>query len=99
MRTATGRLQNQVALKQIIEEWFATLTDDDTIERILADELRLPAARLLSVGEFARDPVLSDGCWQGNRSTTARCCSSSHRISSPKRRRKFPAGRCARRAY
>jgi crotonobetainyl-CoA:carnitine CoA-transferase CaiB-like acyl-CoA transferase len=27
--------------------------------RILADELRLPAARVLSVGQFAQNPVLS----------------------------------------
>ncbi|MGA2409140.1 MAG: CoA transferase [Candidatus Binataceae bacterium] len=60
MRSASGRVQNQEALKQIIEEWFATLPDDLTIERILADELRLPAARLLSVGQFASDPVLSE---------------------------------------
>jgi crotonobetainyl-CoA:carnitine CoA-transferase CaiB-like acyl-CoA transferase len=57
---AAERVQNQEALKQIIEEWFATLPDDDTIERILADELRLPAARLRSVGQFASDPILSE---------------------------------------
>jgi crotonobetainyl-CoA:carnitine CoA-transferase CaiB-like acyl-CoA transferase len=59
MRTASGRNQNRDALKQIIEEWLATLPDDDRAIAILADELRLPAARLLSVGQFARDPILS----------------------------------------
>jgi CoA:oxalate CoA-transferase len=59
LRSASGRCQNQQMLKQIIEEWLATLTDDDRAIEILADELRLPAARLLSVGQFARDPVLS----------------------------------------
>src|SRR5207245_4489276 len=38
---------------------LATLPDDDRAIEILADELRLPAARLLSVGQFARDPILS----------------------------------------
>jgi crotonobetainyl-CoA:carnitine CoA-transferase CaiB-like acyl-CoA transferase len=59
LRSASGRCQNQEALKQIIEEWLATLPDDDRAIEILADELRLPAARLLSVGQFARDPILS----------------------------------------
>ncbi len=59
LRTASRRSQNQDALKQIIEEWLATLPDDDRAIEILADELRLPAARLLSVGQFARDPILS----------------------------------------
>jgi len=59
-RSASGRVQNRAALTQIIEEWLATLPDDETIERILADELRLPAARLRSVGQFAADPVLSE---------------------------------------
>ena len=56
---AGGRFQSQDALKAIIEEWFATLPNDDEAVRILADELRLPAARVLSVGQFVRDPVLS----------------------------------------
>ncbi len=43
----------------IIEEWLATLPNDDEAIRILADELRLPAARLLSVGQFANDPIMS----------------------------------------
>ncbi|MGH7932326.1 MAG: CaiB/BaiF CoA transferase family protein [Candidatus Binataceae bacterium] len=58
-KTMPGRSQNQDALKLIIEEWFATLPNDDEAVKILADELRLPAARLLSVGQFANDPVLS----------------------------------------
>jgi CoA:oxalate CoA-transferase len=58
-KTATGRSQNQDLLKHIIEEWLATLPNDDEAIRILADELRLPAGRLLSVGQFARDPILS----------------------------------------
>ncbi|MGO9267907.1 MAG: CaiB/BaiF CoA transferase family protein [Candidatus Binataceae bacterium] len=58
-KSMPGRVQNQEMLKLIIEEWLATLPNDDETIRILADELRLPAARLLSVGEFARDPVMS----------------------------------------
>ncbi len=58
-KSMPGRVQNQEMLKLIIEEWLATLPNDDEAIRILADELRLPAARLLSVGEFARDPVMS----------------------------------------
>ena len=58
-KTPGGRFENQAALKLIIEEWFATLPNDNEAVRILADELRLPAARVLSVGQFARDPVLS----------------------------------------
>jgi CoA:oxalate CoA-transferase len=58
-KTGAGRFENQAALKLIIEEWLATLPNDDEAVRILADELRLPAARVLSVGQFARDPILS----------------------------------------
>ncbi|HJU27941.1 MAG TPA: CoA transferase, partial [Candidatus Binataceae bacterium] len=58
-KSAPGRAQNQDMLKLVIEEWLATLPNDDEAIRILADELRLPAARLYSVGEFARDPILS----------------------------------------
>ncbi|HKV56034.1 MAG TPA: CoA transferase [Candidatus Binataceae bacterium] len=59
LQSAPGRAQNQDALKLIIEEWLATFPDDDSAIEVLADELRLPAARLLSVGQFASDPVLS----------------------------------------
>jgi CoA:oxalate CoA-transferase len=58
-QSAGGRFQNQEALKQIIEEWLAAFANDDDAVRVLADELRLPAARVLSVGQFANDPVLS----------------------------------------
>ncbi len=58
-QTGAGRFQNQAALKLIIEEWLATFANDDEAVRVLADELRLPAARVLSVGQFANDPVLS----------------------------------------
>jgi crotonobetainyl-CoA:carnitine CoA-transferase CaiB-like acyl-CoA transferase len=58
-KSMAGRTQSQEALKAMIEEWLATLSDDDEAIRILADELRLPAARVLSVGQFARDPILS----------------------------------------
>jgi crotonobetainyl-CoA:carnitine CoA-transferase CaiB-like acyl-CoA transferase len=57
-KSMPGRVQNQEMLKVLLEEWLATLPSDDEAIRILADELRLPAARLLSVGEFARDPVM-----------------------------------------
>jgi crotonobetainyl-CoA:carnitine CoA-transferase CaiB-like acyl-CoA transferase len=59
-RTAPERVQQQEMLKQMIEEWLAALPNDDEAIRILADELRLPAARLLSVGQFASDPILSE---------------------------------------
>ncbi len=58
-KSMSGRTQNQEMLKAIIEEWLATLPNDDEAIRILADELRLPAARLLSVGQFANDPIMS----------------------------------------
>jgi len=58
-KSMSGRVQNQEMLKLIIEEWLATIPNDDEAIRVLADELRLPAARLLSVGQFARDPVMS----------------------------------------
>lgn len=58
-KSMSGRTQSQDALKAMIEEWLLTLPNDDEAIRILADELRLPAARLLSVGQFARDPILS----------------------------------------
>ena len=60
MVSAPGRVSNQEMLKGLIEEWIATFADDDAVIRVMADELRLPAARLLSVGQFARDPVLSN---------------------------------------
>lgn len=58
-RSQGGRSANQSALKLIIEEWLATLPSDDEAIRIMADELRLPAARLLSVGQFAEDPIMA----------------------------------------
>jgi CoA:oxalate CoA-transferase len=58
-KSMSGRTQSQEALKLMIEEWLETLPDDDEAIRILADELRLPAARVLSFGQFARDPILS----------------------------------------
>lgn len=60
MRSATGRVQHQEMLKQAIEEWIATVGNDDEVIRIFADDTRLPAARLLTVGQFARDPILSE---------------------------------------
>lgn len=59
MKSAPGRVQHREMLKQVIEEWIAAQENDDAAIRILADEIRLPAARLLSVGQFARDPILS----------------------------------------
>lgn len=60
LRGNQGRLQNREMLTKIIEEWLAEQKDDDEAITLLADEARLPAARLLSVGEFSCDPVLSD---------------------------------------
>jgi len=58
-KSSQGRTQHRDMLKPMIEEWLATFASDDETIGILADELRLPAARLLSVGQFARDPILS----------------------------------------
>ncbi len=58
-KTNRWRIQNADALKVIIEEWLQTLPSDEEAIRILADELRLPAAPILSVGQFARNPHLS----------------------------------------
>jgi len=57
-KTNRWRIQNADALKVIIEEWLQTLPSDEEAIRILADELRLPAAPILSVGQFARNPHL-----------------------------------------
>jgi CoA:oxalate CoA-transferase len=58
-KTNRWRIQNADALRVIIEEWLQTLPGDEEAIRILADELRLPAAPILSVGQFARNPHLS----------------------------------------
>ncbi len=58
-KTNRWRIQNADALKVIIEEWLQTLPSDEEAIRILADELRLPAAPILSVGQFAQNPHLS----------------------------------------
>jgi crotonobetainyl-CoA:carnitine CoA-transferase CaiB-like acyl-CoA transferase len=58
-KSMPGRVEHQAMLKVLIEQWLATLPNDDEAIRILADELRLPAARVLSVGQFATDPVMS----------------------------------------
>jgi crotonobetainyl-CoA:carnitine CoA-transferase CaiB-like acyl-CoA transferase len=58
-KTNRWRIQNADALRVVIEEWLQTLPSDEEAIRILADELRLPAAPILSVGQFARNPYLS----------------------------------------
>lgn len=58
-KTNRWRIQNADALKVIIEDWLQTLPSDEEAIRILADELRLPAAPILSVGQFAQNPHLS----------------------------------------
>ena len=58
-KTNRWRIQNADALRVIIEEWLQTLPSDEEAIRILADELRLPVAPILSVGQFARNPHLS----------------------------------------
>ena len=58
-KTNRWRIQNADALRVIIEEWLQTLSSDDEAIRILADELRLPVAPILSVGQFAQNPHLS----------------------------------------
>jgi len=59
-RTNAGRLQNQAMLTAAIEEWLQSLPSDDEAVRIMADELRMPVGRVLSVGQIARDPILSE---------------------------------------
>lgn len=54
----SGRVQSAAALTHIIEEWLATFASDDEAVRFLADEIRIPAARVLSVGQFVSDPIL-----------------------------------------
>lgn len=58
-KSMAGRVEHQEMLKHLIEEWLVTLPNDDEAIRILADELRLPAARVLSVGQFANDPIMA----------------------------------------
>lgn len=58
-KTNRWRIQNADALKVIIEEWLQSLPSDEEAIRIMADELRLPAAPILSVGQFAQHPQLS----------------------------------------
>ena len=58
-KTNRWRIQNADALRVIIEEWLQSLPSDEEAIRILADELRLPAAPILSIGQFATDPHLS----------------------------------------
>ncbi len=58
-KTNRWRIQNTDALKVIIEDWLQTLPSDEEAIRILADELRLPVAPILSVGQFAQNPHLS----------------------------------------
>ncbi len=58
-KTNRWRIQNADALRVIIEEWLQSLSSDEEAIRILADELRLPVAPILSIGQFANDPHLS----------------------------------------
>ena len=58
-KTNRWRIQNADALKVVIEEWLQSLPSDEEAIRIMADELRLPAAPILSVGQFAQNPQLS----------------------------------------
>jgi crotonobetainyl-CoA:carnitine CoA-transferase CaiB-like acyl-CoA transferase len=58
-KTNRWRIQNTEALTVIIEEWLQSLPSDEEAIRIMADELRLPVAPILSVGQFAQNPHLS----------------------------------------
>lgn len=58
-KTNRWRIQNADALRVIIEEWLQSLPSDEEAIRIMADELRLPVAPILSIGQFAEDPHLS----------------------------------------
>jgi crotonobetainyl-CoA:carnitine CoA-transferase CaiB-like acyl-CoA transferase len=59
-KTNRWRIQNADALKVVIEEWLQSLPSDDEAIRIMADELRLPAAPILSVGQFAQNSHLGE---------------------------------------
>lgn len=59
-KTNRWRVQNQDALRVIIEEWLQSLPGDEEAIRIMADELRLPVAPILSIGQFAENPHLSE---------------------------------------
>ena len=58
-KTNRWRIQNEDALRVIIEEWLQSLESDEEAIRIMADELRLPVAPILSIGQFADDANLS----------------------------------------
>jgi CoA:oxalate CoA-transferase len=58
-KTNRWRIQNTEALTVMIEEWLQSLPSDEEAIRIMADELRLPVAPILSVGQFAQNPHLS----------------------------------------
>jgi crotonobetainyl-CoA:carnitine CoA-transferase CaiB-like acyl-CoA transferase len=58
-KTNRWRIQNADALRVIIEEWLQSLPSDEEAIHIMADELRLPVAPILSVGQFAQNPHLS----------------------------------------
>jgi crotonobetainyl-CoA:carnitine CoA-transferase CaiB-like acyl-CoA transferase len=59
-KTNRWRIQNQDALRVMIEEWLQSLPSDEEAIRIMADELRLPVAPILSIGQFAENPHLSE---------------------------------------
>ena len=58
-KTNRWRIQNADALRVMIEEWLQSLPSDEEAIRIMADELRLPVAPILSIGQFAENPHLS----------------------------------------
>jgi crotonobetainyl-CoA:carnitine CoA-transferase CaiB-like acyl-CoA transferase len=86
-KSMSGRVQSQEMLKAVIEEWLLTLPNDDEAIRILADDLRLPAARLLSVGQFVHDPVMGPRMVQ---KTTAPNGSETLMLKSPHKFSKTP---------
>ena len=57
-KTNRWRIQNADALRVMIEEWLQSLPSDEEAIRIMADELRLPVAPILSIGQFAENPHL-----------------------------------------
>ena len=58
-KTNRWRIQNADALRVMIEDWLQSLPSDEEAIRIMADELRLPVAPILSIGQFAQNPHLS----------------------------------------
>ena len=54
----SGRLANQDAIKEVIEEKLADLTMDEAVERVLSKGI--PAGPILDISQILRDPQVKD---------------------------------------